>query len=162
MPSPLKDLIANKRILELGSGIGFLGIICASVQLLNQTTENAPAPHLWLTDVNDDVLARCKANVQLPCSMSFFPSTLETRKLTGIVGMVDLSSDHPNVHYRNLDWVEFDQSTSRTAALADMDVLDEDVILGADIVGALSLSPVVLVLTFAGSRYSTPLSLNPL
>ncbi|KAI5897764.1 uncharacterized protein SCHCODRAFT_02490195 [Schizophyllum commune H4-8] len=120
------DLIANKRILELGSGIGFLGIICASVQLLNQITENAPAPHLWLTDVNDDVLARCKANVQLPCN---------------------LSSDHPNVHYRNLDWVEFDQSTSRTAALADMDVLDEDVILGADIVFDPSLiEPLVTVL----------------
>ena len=159
MPFSCKDLIANKRILELGSGIGFLGIICASVQLLKQTTENAPAPHLWLTDVNDDVLARCKANVQMPCSTSFL-STI--RKLTGFVNHVDLSSDHPNVHYRNLDWVEFDLSTSRTAALADMDVLDEDVILGADIVGALSLSPVVLVLTFAGSRYSTPLSLNPL
>ncbi|KAL1732085.1 hypothetical protein EV714DRAFT_282946 [Schizophyllum commune] len=120
------DLIANKRILELGSGIGFLGIICASVQLLNQTTENAPAPHLWLTDVNDDVLTRCKANVQLPCN---------------------LSCDHPNVHYRNLDWVEFNQSTSRTAALADMDVLDEDVILGADIVFDPTLiEPLVTVL----------------
>ncbi|KAL1748932.1 hypothetical protein HDZ31DRAFT_79288 [Schizophyllum fasciatum] len=120
------DLIANKRILELGSGIGFLGVICASLQQLHQTAENAPPPHLWLTDVNEDVLARCKANVQLPCN---------------------LSSKHHNIHYRHLDWVEFDQSTSRTAALADMDVLDEDLILGADIVFDPSLiEPLVTVL----------------
>ncbi|TRM65836.1 hypothetical protein BD626DRAFT_192807 [Schizophyllum amplum] len=107
------DLIANKRILELGSGIGFLGIICASLQRLHQTTESAPPPHLWLTDANEDVLTKCRGNVQLPCN---------------------LSSTHPNVHHRLLDWTAFEHSASRSTALADMDALDEDIILGADIV----------------------------
>ncbi|KAI0699333.1 hypothetical protein C8T65DRAFT_659522 [Cerioporus squamosus] len=50
-------LIAGRRVLELGCGIGFLGAIAASVQLENQGSENAS---LWLTDLTN----------HLPCNDS--------------------------------------------------------------------------------------------
>jgi protein-lysine N-methyltransferase EEF2KMT len=64
------ELITNKTILELGSGSGFLGIIVASLQQSDRTYDegiHASGP-IWLTDVNDMVLSRCRDNVQLPCS----------------------------------------------------------------------------------------------
>lgn len=57
--------IIGKRVLELGSGTGFLGSIVASLTMLH--CPQSPGK-LWLTDVNDEALARCKYNVQLPCS----------------------------------------------------------------------------------------------
>lgn len=65
--------ITSKRVLELGSGIGFLGSIVASLQMLH--CPQSPG-NLWLTDINDEALARCKYNVQLPCSKTVAATTI--------------------------------------------------------------------------------------
>ena len=65
------DLISDdagyvrKTVLELGSGVGFLGIVVATIQLAQSRTVGS----MHLTDVNPDVLTRCAANLRLSCSM---------------------------------------------------------------------------------------------
>lgn len=54
----------GKSVLELGSGVGFLGLIIAVLQL---TVPSRPA-RVRLTDVNPLVLKRCDENILLPCS----------------------------------------------------------------------------------------------
>ncbi|KAF8899222.1 hypothetical protein BD779DRAFT_1659128 [Infundibulicybe gibba] len=72
------ELVQGKRVLELGSGAGFLGITVASLQ-----TFSALNSSLWMTDVNGTVLQRCRENIGLPCN---------------------LSSAHPRVQCVHLDW----------------------------------------------------------
>ncbi|KAL0571983.1 hypothetical protein V5O48_009985 [Marasmius crinis-equi] len=101
------ELIRNKRILELGSGIGFLGIVVAILQ--QQLGGVSP---LWLTDVNEEVLSQCRQNVSLECN---------------------LSSKHLEVHYRTLDWfdaLEDDREGLRTF----IQECEPEIVLGADIV----------------------------
>ncbi|KAF9486327.1 hypothetical protein BDN70DRAFT_902486 [Pholiota conissans] len=112
------DLVASKRVLELGSGIGFLGIIIASLQQL-QETSTSPSPSLWLTDVNDEVLARCRDNMNLSCN---------------------LSSRHQNIGYMKLDWSESLEENSPISSFIN-DKINPEVILGADIVFDPSLIP---------------------
>ena len=57
----------RKRVLELGSGVGYLGLVVAAIQLDTPDTENLEHS-VWLTDVNDVVLSRCRDNLNLPCS----------------------------------------------------------------------------------------------
>jgi methylase of polypeptide subunit release factors len=55
-----QEHVQGKRVLELGSGSGFLGILIAQMQL------RAACPSaIWLTDINESVLDRCRANVAL-------------------------------------------------------------------------------------------------
>ncbi|KAH7922694.1 hypothetical protein BV22DRAFT_1037234 [Leucogyrophana mollusca] len=99
------NITSQKIVLELGCGTGFVGIIVASLMSSN------PSP-IYLTDVNEDVLARCRDNVQLPCNKS---------------------SLHPSVRYRILDW-----SDALNAAVVPLRSFFSDaspqVILGADLV----------------------------
>ncbi|KIM47633.1 hypothetical protein M413DRAFT_205482 [Hebeloma cylindrosporum] len=109
------ELVTSKRVLELGSGIGFLAIIVASLQCLqNPSVDTALSKSsLWITDINDEVLARCRDNINLPCN---------------------LSSSHPDIHYRNLDWSQsMDADDSCLKALIH-EKIDPDLILGADII----------------------------
>ncbi|KAL0066545.1 hypothetical protein AAF712_006347 [Marasmius tenuissimus] len=100
------DLIRNRRILELGSGIGFLGIVVASLQQLLRGVSS-----LWLTDVNEDVLSQCRQNLSLDCN---------------------LSSKHPDVHYRTLDW--FDALEDEQGGLHSfLRECSAEIILGADV-----------------------------
>nr|GAT55611.1 predicted protein [Mycena chlorophos] len=118
-------LIRGKRILELGSGIGFLGAVVATLQLLKH--EHGA---VWLSDVNEAVLARCQDNIRLPCNTS---------------------SSHPNVRCCFLDWsaaLDPDRIVVTTALLRDE--ISPDLILGADIVFDPSLiPPLIAVLNLA-------------
>lgn len=58
------EIINNARVLELGSGAGFLGVILAAIQLQSDKKRCG----LWLSDLNDEVLSRCNDNIHLPCS----------------------------------------------------------------------------------------------
>ncbi|KAJ7146268.1 hypothetical protein C8R44DRAFT_757025 [Mycena epipterygia] len=107
-------LVHRKRILELGSGIGFLGSVVASLQLLERPLDPIAPGTLWLSDINDSVLARCRDNIRLPCN---------------------LSSSHPDVRCCFLDWsaaLAPDGIAPLTSLLNDE--IDADLILGADIV----------------------------
>lgn len=111
------SVVKHRRVLELGSGVGFLGIVVASLQLQHATTSscNDLCGTLYLTDVNEEVLVRCKKNIVLPCNRS---------------------STHPNVHVQKLDWSTSldDHQRCNLASYLEHD-LKPDVILGADIVG---------------------------
>ncbi|KAF8973487.1 hypothetical protein BDZ97DRAFT_1911974 [Flammula alnicola] len=113
------NLVTSKRILELGSGIGFLGIIVASLQQLLKTSElpasSETGASLWLTDINDEVLARCRDNVNLPCNISF---------------------SHRDVNYLKLDWFEsLEEGPEHPSPLAALihEQIDPELILGADV-----------------------------
>jgi len=108
-------LITNKRILELGSGSGFLGIIVASLQQSDHTCDEGihASGTIWLTDVNDVVLSRCRENVQLPCNRS---------------------SSHPNLNYCSLDWSDALNSAESPLRSILHDEIKPNLILGADLV----------------------------
>ncbi len=62
-------------MLELGSGVGFLGVLIAQLQLdairesgLIMATQDDVGSSLVMTDVNDAVLTRCYDNILLPPS----------------------------------------------------------------------------------------------
>ncbi|EKM61411.1 uncharacterized protein PHACADRAFT_168858 [Phanerochaete carnosa HHB-10118-sp] len=102
-------LVRGKRLLELGSGAGLLGIIAANIQLM----ESLACESIYLTDVNPEVLARCAENLSLPCNKS---------------------SSHPSIKTVHLDWTD---SLDPIGIASVHDLLEEaspDVILGADIV----------------------------
>ncbi|KAM6494975.1 hypothetical protein JOM56_009598 [Amanita muscaria] len=114
-------LVQGKSVLELGSGVGFLGTMVAAIQQSNML----PGTNLCLTDVNEQVLSRCSSNVKLPCS--------------------NLSSLHPHLQCRALDWslsVKATPSNPRLHFLVTES--SPDVILGADIVFDPSLVPALV------------------
>ncbi|KAK2459991.1 hypothetical protein APHAL10511_007997 [Amanita phalloides] len=112
-----REFVQGKRILELGSGIGFLGTIVATIQLQNPV----PGSSLYLTDVDEQVLSRCQSNVALPCNASNL---------------------HPCIHFRALDWaMSMDNPAICQGFLAESDA---DVILGADIVFDPTLIPALI------------------
>lgn len=74
------DLIVNRKVLDFGSGIGFLGTVIGAVQVLS-CPPDTPHPKVWLTDVDDTVLALCRDNVNLPCNISSAHTGIETCKL---------------------------------------------------------------------------------
>ncbi|KJA28651.1 hypothetical protein HYPSUDRAFT_177918 [Hypholoma sublateritium FD-334 SS-4] len=113
------DLVSSKCIMELGSGIGFLGIIVASLQQLHESTLKEKGS-CWLTDINDEVLNRCRNNVNLPCN---------------------ISSIHSNIHYRILDWHESSEDDNSSMATIINDDINPDLILGADVAYDPSLIP---------------------
>lgn len=103
------DIVQDKRLLELGSGVGLLGIVAAAIQWQQPVIQGS----ICLTDVNQEVLARCAENLRLPCNKS---------------------SVHPNVKTAYLDWTD---STDPTGITSVQDLLADsspDVILGADVV----------------------------
>lgn len=105
-PTPL----ANKSVLELGSGTGLLGLIVADIQVSHGGTTGSSVLHL--TDVNEDVLKRCNENMQLPCNAS---------------------SRHGNLFVKSLDWFDALAGDRVRDLVAFMDNVGPDLVLGADI-----------------------------
>ncbi|KIP11780.1 hypothetical protein PHLGIDRAFT_63116 [Phlebiopsis gigantea 11061_1 CR5-6] len=103
------ELVRHKRILELGSGVGLLGIITATLQM------HEPQAHatIRLTDVNSDVLARCSANLNLECNKS---------------------ASHPAVGTAALDWTDSLSETGIAVVHTLLQEIAPDIILGADVV----------------------------
>ncbi|KAJ7665208.1 hypothetical protein DFH06DRAFT_309176 [Mycena polygramma] len=128
-------LVHGKRILELGSGVGFLGSVVASLQLL---ADPSVPGMICMSDINESVLERCRDNTQLPCN---------------------LSTSHPDVRCCFLDWsaaLDPDGIAPLTSLLNDE--LAPDLILGADIVFDPDLiPPLVEVLRLAVRPQNTAL-----
>ncbi|KAI0828913.1 hypothetical protein BC628DRAFT_1361283, partial [Trametes gibbosa] len=104
-----REIVRSKRILELGCGIGFLGIVTASTQLEDISDTSS----LWLTDGNEPVLQRCGENMRLRCNQS---------------------DEHPDLQLHTLDWFDAADSQRRSFVHALFDEAQPDVILGADVV----------------------------
>ncbi|KAJ3721891.1 putative methyltransferase-domain-containing protein [Lentinula raphanica] len=115
------SVVEGKRVLELGSGIGYLGIIVASLQRLAFKDTSS----LWLTDVNDSVLSQCRQNIQLPCN---------------------ISSTHKSVEFRTLDWEDVSRPNVGILKTLLRDEIKPDIILGADIVFDPALVPPLVAL----------------
>ncbi|KAF9566898.1 hypothetical protein CPC08DRAFT_681596 [Agrocybe pediades] len=116
------ELIMSKRVLELGSGVGFLGILSASIQVNGEEVSSSPSrPSLWLTDVNEEVLSRCHDNVSLACNTS---------------------SRHPDIHFLKLDWSD-SQNAEELPAFTTMihEKINPEIILGADVAYGPSIIP---------------------
>ncbi|KAH6917094.1 putative methyltransferase-domain-containing protein [Coprinopsis sp. MPI-PUGE-AT-0042] len=126
------DLVAGQRVLELGSGIGFLGIVLSAIQAHNTETGR-----LWMTDVDETVLASCQANINLPCN-------------------VHLGQNE--IHTRRLDWHDaLDEARLPGLHLLLRHDINPDVIVGADIVFDPSLiQPLLAILGLAlGAKRAT-------
>ncbi|EAU92324.2 hypothetical protein CC1G_00543 [Coprinopsis cinerea okayama7 len=107
------DVIVRKNVLELGAGIGFTGIVASAIQVLAGQDSSNPNK-IWLTDVEDTVLATCRDNVDLPCNTS---------------------STHGGVKTQQLDWYAALDENRRPEMVSLLHrTLDPDVIIGADIV----------------------------
>lgn len=107
------DLILQKRILELGSGIGFMGIVMASLQMLSRASD-VILPKLWLTDVDETVLSVCRRNIGLPCN---------------------LSSSHDGVETARVDWFDaLDELAAPALKTLLCEQIDPELIVGSDIV----------------------------
>ena len=119
----------GKRVLELGSGVGYLGLVIAAIQLDAQNQENYESP-IWLTDVNDVVLSRCRENLNLPCSAFGNFLTNFQRGYT----LTDASSRHRLLQLRQLDWFSALDVNEISSVCGFMTEADPDIILGADIV----------------------------
>jgi protein-lysine N-methyltransferase EEF2KMT len=121
------ELIQRQRVLELGCGIGFLGIVTAILQ--NCQGE------LWLTDVNEEVLVKCMANVRLDCSEFEKTSMPQLDDCTAYILPTDSSSNHPAIHYKALDWSLALQEDTNQLQRLFRDEISPDIVIGADIVG---------------------------
>lgn len=58
----ISDTVRDRCVLELGSGVGFLGAVIACMH------NESPSGRLYLTDINAHVLERCQDNIRLRCS----------------------------------------------------------------------------------------------
>lgn len=140
------DNVQAKRVLELGSGSGFLGIIVGSLQAIqnNATTEptrTSDSSMLFLTDVNTEVLERCMSNVKLPCSM--IQLALSLCSMINMVVADTLTSSSRWINCSTLDWMSSlasDTSAIRKQLQTDINC---DIVIGADIVGVLPLNYVL-------------------
>lgn len=92
--------VKGKRVLELGCGVGYLGLVVAAIQL-NAREQGNSQSSIWLTDVNDVVLSRCRENLNLPCS--------ELRKLLTNTNMIPCWQMHlPGTKiYNSGSWIGF-------------------------------------------------------
>ncbi|OCB85580.1 hypothetical protein A7U60_g7228 [Sanghuangporus baumii] len=114
-----KGILKSSRILELGSGIGFLGIILAQLQLegidnsSHINSESRAQPCLCLTDLDEQVLRRCENNVKLPCNNAMA---------------------HPELRVTSLDWTDALDESRRNNLVSFFEEFKPDLILGADLV----------------------------
>jgi len=127
--------ILHARVLELGSGAGFLGIVIAKLQtqLLQKSSSTREAYiSLSLSDVDRYVLQRCQDNLGLPCN-----------KL----------NDHPDLSCRLLDWSDALDISMKGITENLLKAVDPDIIIGADLVYDIDIvSALVATLALALNR----------
>ena len=126
--------VRGRKVLELGSGTGFLGIIIAILQLQHNELVGE-ASGLCLTDVNESVLQQCHRNCQLTPSESF-RRHLALLKDSNYSRITDGVFRHLNMQIRLLDWNDALEANPQ-GVLTDEGV---HIVTGADLVHIYSLS----------------------
>ncbi|KAI0684765.1 putative methyltransferase-domain-containing protein [Cytidiella melzeri] len=112
------QLVRGKSVLELGCGVGFLGLVLATLQ--------QPTVHrgrIMLTDVHPHVLRRCESNLVLPCSTS---------------------SQHPLIHTEELDWADALRDSRLPMIHRVLQKASAELIIGADVVFDPSIIPALV------------------
>jgi hypothetical protein len=131
---PILDIVRHSCVLELGSGVGFLGAVVACIQ------NGSPPSRLYLTDINAQVLERCQDNIRLRCSR--FISHFALR----------FSGPRRCVNIHELDWFDVVISgfKDETPSQSFIRRIAPTVIIGADIVYSLHFSVFHLAQSDAG------------
>ena len=144
---PRAELVIGRRILELGCGIGFLGIIAGSIQA---SASSPNTSSLWLTDVNERVLRRCEHNLRLPCSAC----RPQARRYHAHYA-TDQSRNHPDLNVQLVDWSDALDPSRLSRLRAFFRNAQPDIILGADLVE----SPVYVCVDVT---HPNPIGLRPI
>ncbi|KAF9532088.1 hypothetical protein CPB83DRAFT_760781 [Crepidotus variabilis] len=104
------EIVAQEAVLELGSGIGFLGIVIANLQQDLMGGRGS----LYLTDSDPQIVGRCQRNLSLPCNRS---------------------SAHSNINCLELDWKDSVCYSGESPLVALLhQKIKPNIILGADVV----------------------------
>ncbi|KAK0198770.1 hypothetical protein F5146DRAFT_1219313 [Armillaria mellea] len=142
------DWVRDARVLELGSGIGFLGMIIGSVQMPAGSSADIPQrgtliPMLHLTDVDSEVIARCISNIKLPCSkcVSLPPVAPLTKTSSDMTASV---RHRDNIRVSKLDWSDALRPDFSAFKARIQEEINADLIIGADIVFDPSLIPALV------------------
>ncbi|KAK0233548.1 hypothetical protein IW262DRAFT_89074 [Armillaria fumosa] len=142
------DWVRDARVLELGSGIGFLGMIVGSVQMLAGSPADLPRggtlrPILHLTDVDSEVIARCISNIKLPCSKCVLLPLVAPLTKTSL-DMTASSHHRHNIRVSILDWSDALRPDISAIKARIQQEINADVIIGADIVFDPGLIPALM------------------
>lgn len=120
------DLL-RPRVLELGSGSGFLGLFAASLQ----SCRGSDTSSIVLTDFDELVLDKLEENVGLSETVPRLAALHST--LTRFTrSMPDGSVEMKNVKIKRLDWMDAVEAPDAIHQL--LSELDPDVLLAADVV----------------------------
>ncbi|KAK0208676.1 hypothetical protein DFS33DRAFT_1380177 [Desarmillaria ectypa] len=127
-PTNSLEWVRDTCVLELGSGIGFLGMIVGSLQMLAGSPTDippgdAPRTMLHLTDVDSEVIARCISNIKLPCSNIYH---------------------RQNIRVSMLDWSDALRPDIFAFKARIQQEINADLIIGADIVFDPRLIPALM------------------
>ena len=126
--------VSGRKVLELGSGTGFLGIIIGLLQL-EHNEDVGEAGGLCLTDVDESVLQQCHRNCQLTPGESFRRPLTSVRD-SNYSSIADGVFRHPNMQIRLLDWNDALEANPQ-GVLTDEGI---HIVTGADLVRRYSLS----------------------
>ncbi|KAI0095225.1 putative methyltransferase-domain-containing protein [Irpex rosettiformis] len=123
------ELVRGKSILELGSGIGLLGLLLSALQV-----SDAKPGRIILTDVNPQVLSRCEENLALPCNRS---------------------SQHKSLMTQELDWNDALQESRRPIINDLLRRISPELVIGADVVFDPSIIPALVAVLQLVLEHST-------
>ncbi|THH01115.1 hypothetical protein EW145_g6969, partial [Phellinidium pouzarii] len=136
-----RNSLMSSRVLELGSGVGFLGIIIAQLQIgspslnPNDDIPKMSRVSLYLTDSNAQVLSRCKNNINLPCN-----------------GLLS----HKSLRLSRLDWTDAQDDNRLPGMLDLLHEIDADLIIGADLIYDLEVIPALIAVLKLALQIPTP------
>jgi len=127
------DLVKGKSILELGAGIGLLGMIMATLQV-----EGPSSGSICLTDARPDVLDRCQDNLSLPCNVS---------------------SSHSALSCHLLDWTDALDETTVQSLRETISEMNPELVVGADIVYDPVIIPALITTLYVALKGRTTVAL---
>ncbi|RMZ95767.1 hypothetical protein BpHYR1_039451 [Brachionus plicatilis] len=129
-----KNFLDNKNILELGSGVGFLGLKCLNWGFIK---------HFFFTDCHGKVLKQIERNLLL---------NYDEKEINGLD--CSIQDEDKLISIFELNWLDFDQNKNHINKNLDV-ILATDVIFDPDLI-----EPFVRTLNFIWSCQTNPQNLR--